>query len=85
MYPCAEWAITHFASGVGFARSISVRNGTPSQSLSSSVQPVTQCMSACTGVVPSARSSSQVSVNGCSTRPLTCRSQFTPSKAGIGP
>ena len=60
-------------------------NGTPSQALSSWDQPVTQCISALTVTDGSARSSSKLSVNGCSTSPETSRSQFAPSNDGIGP
>ena len=77
--------MTHFASGVGFASSISVRNDTPCHELSSVVQPVTQCMSAGTSTFGSARSSWYESVTGFSTSPVSSRSQFCPSNVGIGP
>ncbi len=77
--------MTHFASGVGFAISKSVRNDTPSHVLSRVVQPVTQCMSAPTMTLGNARSSWYESVNGFSIRPEISRSQSVPSNFGIGP
>ncbi len=85
VYPPSQWVMTHFAPGKGPACETNTRNGMPCQSLSSVVQPVTQCMSACTVCGPSAFSSAYVNLSGRSTRPHTFKSHSASLNRGMGP